>query len=130
MNVRFVIYKNSVLASAFSMFGASCVAMGIGGLIGKEINFLETICVVAAGLGLMWLGSVISERKAAKKQAKAAAQQKQTAAETADQANLRQFRRYKDMLERGELTLDEYERKLRAVFLEKMSKLDNIVMVK
>ena len=71
MNVRFVIYKNSVLASAFSMFGASCVAMGIGGLIGKEINFLETICVVAAGLGLMWLGSVISERKEKKKQTKA-----------------------------------------------------------
>lgn len=113
--MRFTIYKNSVLATICSMFGAACIVLAVTSLIRKELDVLSAVVVIAAGVGLMWLGSVISERKAAKKQAKAAAQQKQSAAEFSDQAYLRQFQRYKEMLERGELTLDEYERKLQAL---------------
>ena len=78
--MRFTMYKNSVLATICSMFGAVCIVMAVTGLIGKEIDFLSAIGVIAAGLGLMWLGSVISERKEKRKQDKAAAQQGSNAA--------------------------------------------------
>lgn len=71
--MRFVIYRNSILASICSLFGSVCVAMAVGGLIGKEIEILPGIAMIAVGIGLVWLGSVISERKARKKQAKAQA---------------------------------------------------------
>lgn len=71
--MRFVIYRNSILASICSLFGSACVAMAVGGLIGKEIEILPGIAMIAVGIGLVWLGSVISERKARKKQAKAQA---------------------------------------------------------
>ena len=71
--MRFVIYRNSILASICSLFGSACVAMAVGGLIGNEIEILPGIAMIAVGIGLVWLGSVISERKARKKQAKAQA---------------------------------------------------------
>ena len=71
--MRFVIYRNSILASICSLFGSACVAMAVGGLIGKEIEILPGIAMIAVGIGLVWLGSVISERKTRKKQAKAQA---------------------------------------------------------
>ncbi len=71
--VRFVIYKNSILATICSMFGAACIAMAVGGLVGKEIGILSAMIMIAAGLGLMFLASLISEHKEKKKKAKASA---------------------------------------------------------
>ena len=71
--VRFVIYKNSILASICSMIGAVCIVMAVSGLFGKEIGILPGIVMIAAGFGLMFLASIISERKERKKKAKAAA---------------------------------------------------------
>ena len=70
--VRFVIYKNSILATICSMIGAVCIAMAVGGLFGKEIGILPGIAMIAVGLGLMFLASIISEHKEKKKRAKAA----------------------------------------------------------
>lgn len=71
--VRFVIYKNSVLATICSMIGAVCIVMAVGGLVGKEIGILPAIAMIAVGLGLMFLAGIISEHKEKKKKAKAAA---------------------------------------------------------
>lgn len=70
--MRFVIYKNSILATFCSMFGASMIAMAVMALINGELDFLPGIGVLAIGIGLMWLAGIISERKARRKQAKAA----------------------------------------------------------
>jgi len=71
--MRFVIYRNSVLASFLSMFGAAMITLAIVSLINGELGVLESIGAIAGGAGLMWLASVISKHKAKKKQAKAAA---------------------------------------------------------
>ena len=44
--VRFVIYKNSVLATICSMIGAVCIVMAVGGLVGKEIGILPAIAMI------------------------------------------------------------------------------------
>lgn len=77
--MRFVIYKNSILASLCSMFGAAFITLAVISLINGELDILSGIGLVAVGLGLMWLASVISERKAKRKLAKA----KQAAAKAA-----------------------------------------------
>ena len=69
---RFVVYKNSVLATICSFFGSAFIAMSIFSMFSRELGILEGIGMIAAGLGLMWLGHVISDRKERKKQAKAA----------------------------------------------------------
>lgn len=69
--MRFVIYKNSILASICSLFGSAAVAMGVMALFSGELGILPGIAVIAVGVALIWLGSVISERKARKKQQKA-----------------------------------------------------------
>lgn len=71
--MRFVIYKNSILATICSMFGAACIAMAVMSMIDGELGILPSIGVIAVGVGLMWLAGVISDRKAKRKQAKAAA---------------------------------------------------------
>ena len=70
--MRFIIYKNSILATICSMFGASMIATAVMSLVNGEIEFLVSILLVAAGIGLMWLADIISERKEKKKRAKAA----------------------------------------------------------
>ena len=71
--VHFVIYRNSILATICSMIGAVCIAMAVGGMVGKEIGILPGIAMIAVGLGLMLLAGIISEHKEKKKKAKAAA---------------------------------------------------------
>lgn len=70
--IRFVIYKNSILATICSMCGAASVAMAVMGLMGKEIGIFPAIILIAVGLGLMWLAADISEKKEQRKKAKAA----------------------------------------------------------
>lgn len=72
--MRFVIYKNSILATFCSMFGAALIAMGVFTLVNDFSldNLLIAVPAVAIGLGIMWLGSFISARKAKRKQAKTA----------------------------------------------------------
>ena len=69
--MRFVIYKNSVLATICSMFGAAFIVMAVTSMISGELGILPGIGVIAAGLGLMWLGDLISTKKAERKQKKA-----------------------------------------------------------
>lgn len=71
-SMRFIIYKNSILATLFSLFGAVFIAMAVMALVNGELDVLSGIGVIAAGLMLMWLASVISARKEKRKQAKAA----------------------------------------------------------
>lgn len=61
--MRFVIYKNSVLATFCSMFGAAFIAMAVMSMISGELGILPGIGVIAAGLGFMWLGDFISTKK-------------------------------------------------------------------
>ena len=70
--MRFVIYRNSVLATICSMFGAVSVVMGVTAVISGELGILPAIGVIAFGIGLMLLAGVISNHKEKKKQAKAA----------------------------------------------------------
>lgn len=77
--MRFVIYKNSVLATICSMFGAAFIAMAVMSMISGELGILPGIGVIAAGLGFMWLGDFISTKKAERKRKKA----RQTAAANA-----------------------------------------------
>ena len=72
--MRFVIYKNSILASICSLFGSAFVALAVVSMFNGELGILPGIGVIAVGFGLIMLGSFISERKAKKKQAKAAAE--------------------------------------------------------
>ena len=72
MFFRFVIYRNSVLATICSMFGAVSVVMGITAVINGELGILPAIGVIAFGIGLMLLAGVISNHKEKKKKAKAA----------------------------------------------------------
>ena len=65
--MRFVIYKNSVLATICSMFGAAFIAMAVMTLISGELGIFSGIGVIAAGLGFMWLGDFISTKKAERK---------------------------------------------------------------
>ena len=69
--MRFVIYKNSVLATICSMFGAAFIVMAVTSMISGELGILPGIGVIAAGLGFMWLGDLISTKKAERKQKKA-----------------------------------------------------------
>ena len=69
--MRFVIYKNSVLATICSLFGAAFIVLAVRSMICGELGILPGIGVIAAGLGLMWLGDLISTKKADRKQKKA-----------------------------------------------------------
>lgn len=69
--MRFVIYKNSVLATICSIFGAAFFALAVLALINGEIDILSGIIALLVSLGLMWLGSFISEKKARRKQQRA-----------------------------------------------------------
>ena len=69
--MRFIIYKNSVLASFCSLFGSAFIAMAVMALLSGELGILPAIGTIASGFGLIWLGSVISEKKAERKRAKA-----------------------------------------------------------
>ena len=69
--MRFVIYKNSVLATICSMFGAAFIVMAVTSMISGELGILPGIGVIAAGLGFMWLGDLISTKKAERKRKKA-----------------------------------------------------------
>lgn len=77
--MRFVIYKNSVLATFCSMFGAAFIAMAVMAMISGELGIFSGIGVIAAGLGFMWLGDFISTKKAERKRKKT----RQTAATNA-----------------------------------------------
>lgn len=71
--MRFVIYRNSVLATICSMFGAVFIVMAVTSMVSGELGILPGIGVIAAGLGLMFLAGYISERKAKKQREKARA---------------------------------------------------------
>lgn len=68
--MRFVIYKNSVLATVCSLVGAVAMAMGVIGLFQGDISILPAIAVIAVGVGLTWLAMVISDKKEQKKHGK------------------------------------------------------------
>ena len=72
MFFRFVVYRNSVLATICSMFGAVYVVIGVTAVISGELGILPAIGMIAFGIGLMLLAGVISNHKEKKKQAKAA----------------------------------------------------------
>ena len=69
--MRFVIYKNSVLATLCSIFGASFIAMAVMAMVSGELEILSGIILIVAGIGLMWLGDFISTKKAERKRRKA-----------------------------------------------------------
>lgn len=69
--MRFVIYKNSVLATFCSIFGAAFIVMAVTSMVSGELGILPGIGVIAAGLGFMWLGDIISTKKAERKRKKA-----------------------------------------------------------
>lgn len=71
--MRFVIYRNSILATICSMFGAAFIAMAVMSMINGELGILSGIGALAFGVGLMCLAGFISERKEKRKRAKAAA---------------------------------------------------------
>lgn len=86
--MRFVIYKNSVLATICSMFGAAFVVMAVTSMVSGELGILPGIGVIAAALGFMWLGDIISTKKAERKRKKA--QQAATAAVSSPTASYAQ----------------------------------------
>lgn len=69
--MRFVIYKNSILATFCSMLGAAFIAMAVMAIVSGELGILSGIGVIAGGLGIMWLGDFISTKKAERKRKKA-----------------------------------------------------------
>lgn len=69
--MRFVIYKNSVLATLCSMFGAAFIALAVTAMISGELDILSGICMIVVGVGFMWLGDFISTKKAERKRKKA-----------------------------------------------------------
>ena len=86
--MRFVIYKNSVLATICSMFGAAFIVMAVTSMVSGELGILPGIGVIAAALGFMWLGDIISTKKAQRKRKKA--QQAATAAVSSPTASYAQ----------------------------------------
>lgn len=86
--MRFVIYKNSVLATICSMFGAAFIVMAVTSMVSGELGILPGIGVIAAALGFMWLGDIISTKKAQRKRKKA--QQAATAAASSPTASYAQ----------------------------------------
>ena len=86
--MRFVIYKNSVLATICSMFGAAFIVMAVTSMVSGELGILPGIGVIAAALGFMWLGDIISTKKAERKRKKA--QQAATAAASSPRASYAQ----------------------------------------
>lgn len=86
--MRFVIYKNSVLATICSMFGAAFIVMAVTSMVSGELGILPGIGVIAAALGFMWLGDIISTKKAQRKRKKA--QQAATAAVSSPRASYAQ----------------------------------------
>ena len=72
--MRFIIYRNSVLASFLSIFGTGLAAMGVFTLIEdfNSENLMIAIPAVAIGIVLNVLASFISNRKEQRKRAKAA----------------------------------------------------------
>ena len=86
--MRFVIYKNSVLATICSMFGAAFIVMAVTSMVSGELGILPGIGVIAAGLGFMWLGDIISTKKAQRKRKKA--QRAATAAASSPRASYAQ----------------------------------------
>ena len=86
--MRFVIYKNSVLATICSMFGAAFIVMAVTSMVSGELGILPGIGVIAAALGFMWLGDIISTKKAQRKRKKA--QRAATAAASSPRASYAQ----------------------------------------
>ena len=86
--MRFVIYKNSILATFCSMFGAAFIVMAVTSMVSGELGILPGIGVIAAALGFMWLGDIISTKKAQRKRKKA--QQAATAAASSPTASYAQ----------------------------------------
>ena len=72
--MRFIIYRNSVLASFLSIFVTGLAAMGVFTLIEdfNSENLMIAIPAVAIGIGLNVLASFISKRKEQRKRARAA----------------------------------------------------------
>lgn len=62
------------------MFGAVFIVMAVTSMVSSELGILPGIGVIAAGLGFMWLGDLISTKKAERKRKKA----QQTAANVRD----------------------------------------------
>ena len=71
--MRFIIYRNSVLASFLSIFGTGLAAMGVFTLFEdfSTENLMIAIPAAAIGIGLNILANIISKRKEQKKRAKA-----------------------------------------------------------
>lgn len=69
--MRFIIYKNSILATFCSMFGAAFIAMAAMAIVSGELGILPGVGVIAGGLGFMWLGNFIGTKKAERKREKA-----------------------------------------------------------
>lgn len=67
----FIWYKNSFLATVVSIFGCGMICLGLPGLLGQVKDMLpaSAVIIIAVGGVLVWLGSKISDRKAAKKAA-------------------------------------------------------------
>ena len=84
--MRFVIYKNSVLATICSLFGAAFIVLAVTSMISGELGILPGIGVIAVSLGFMWLGDFISTKKAERKRRKAQ-QAASTASNTAPAAS-------------------------------------------
>ena len=84
--MRFVIYKNSVLATICSIFGAAFVVTAVTAMVSGELGILPGIGVIAVSLGFMWLGDFISTKKAERKRRKAQ-QAASTASNTASTAS-------------------------------------------
>lgn len=68
--MRFFIYKNSVLATLCSMFGAAFVALAVTSIFSGELGIISGIGVIVGGLGFMCLGGFISTKKAERKRKK------------------------------------------------------------
>lgn len=62
----FLYYKNSILASIFSIFGSGFVAMGVMFVI-EEGEIVGAIVMAALGIAMILLGRNISQNKAFKK---------------------------------------------------------------
>lgn len=92
--MRFVIYKNSILATFCSMFGAVFIVMAVTSMVSGELGILPGIGVIAADLGFMWLSDLISTKKAERKRKKAqqaAANVRDTGASHAQPSQTAQF---------------------------------------
>ena len=134
----FISYKNSFLASICSLFGTAFLVLALVAMVKGELDILSGVIMIAIGGGMMYLAKVISDRKAKKQRAKAAkaaakvtydsapqpARPAQPQVErtytapaapkqTMDPELQKQLQAYKDLLEMGILSKEEYDQKVR-----------------